>query len=163
MILSIDPANVFTAYTLIEENYVPIEFEKTENELFVKKIKEKTFNNVRKVIIENISSYGNIAGKTTYETCVFIGRLYQLFSDIVGKENVELRYRHKIKKGFNLGKNGNDKGVREYLVNRFAKSSKNYGKGNKKSPDFFYGFADDIWQAYAVGVSFLDEEGANNG
>lgn len=48
-------------------------------------------------------------------------------------------------------------------MERFAPSVGNNGKGKKDSPGFFYGFKGDIWQAYALGVAFLDMSDDLNG
>ncbi len=49
-----------------------------------------------------------------------------------------------------------DPNVTQALVDRFARGETNYGKGTKKSPGFFYGFSADMWQAYALAVTYLD-------
>jgi len=45
------------------------------------------------------------------------------------------------------------------LVDRFASGEPNYGKGTKKTPGWFYGFKADVWQAYALGVTYIDKQG----
>ena len=51
---------------------------------------------------------------------------------------------------------GNDSKVNAYLAERFAPGVGNHGKGTKKDPGYFYGFAGDAWAAYALGVAYLD-------
>ena len=50
----------------------------------------------------------------------------------------------------------NDKRIKDALVSRFAKGVQNMGKGTKKNPGWFYGFKKDLWQAYAVGITYYD-------
>ncbi|KHD34403.1 hypothetical protein NL50_17105, partial [Clostridium acetobutylicum] len=50
----------------------------------------------------------------------------------------------------------NDSTITQALCDRFAYGVRNHGKGTKKEPGWFYGFKKDIWQAYAVGVTYFD-------
>ena len=42
--------------------------------------------------------------------------------------------------------------MRQALKDRFG------DKGTKKKPGHFYGFSKDIWQAYALGVYWIDTQ-----
>ena len=50
----------------------------------------------------------------------------------------------------------NDSTIKQALVDRFARGQKNYGKGTKSNPGFFYGFKSDIWSAFAVATTYHD-------
>jgi hypothetical protein len=43
-----------------------------------------------------------------------------------------------------------DSNIRQALIDRFGEV------GIKKNPGWFYGFKKDIWQAYAVGITYHD-------
>lgn len=152
MILAIDPGNVQSAFVILDEKtYKPIEFNKVENDklakllpLFIEGYKIKT------CVIETITSYGMPVGKSVFETCIYIGRLTQICMD----NNVEVVFMPRLKVKINLCKTAKakDTNIRAALMDRFG------DKGTKKEPGFFYGFKADMWSAFAIGTTYLDNE-----
>lgn len=152
MILSIDPANEFTAYTLIDEDngLKPIKIGKVENNELLETFKQDDFKNVDFVAIEMIACYGMAVGKTTFETCVWIGRFVQFFSEYVGMGHITFVYRKDEKMNLCGSMKAKDGNIRQALIDRFGEV------GTIKNKGWFYGFKADIWAAYAVGVTFYD-------
>lgn len=108
------------------------------------------------VVIETIiASYGRKVGRITYDTAIMIGRFEQaLFSFVhVGKIPRQTVRRHLCP-----GMRANDRTVRAAWVDCFAVQDKKRGKGTTYHPDFFYGFANDVWASYAAGVTHIDLE-----
>lgn len=170
--LAIDPANVESGWVLMDAvTYEPLAFNKTANEDFRDMIYSGRFDGVDDyvevegsdecvVAIEMVASYGMPVGKEVFDTCVWIGRFVescmkarQGYAHLY--EQPELVYRKNVKTHLCGGHtNAKDANVRQALIDRFAKTAS--GKGTKKEPDWFYGFKADMWQAYAVGVTYLD-------
>lgn len=154
MLLAIDPGNTLSAYVLMD-GYKPVDFGKVENERLLETILSRGLAQWPQVAaVEMVASQGKVVGREVFETCVWIGQ-YSL-AVRQGGVAVELIYRYEVKRnlcGDVCAKDGN---IMHALIDRFAEHDTKTGKGTKKNPDFFYGFYKDIWQAYAVGCTYLD-------
>lgn len=154
MILAIDPGNIESAYCLIDtKTYKPIEIGKISNYEMVKKIETLEY---QMLAIEMIANYGMRVGKTVFDTCVWIG---QFIANVLYKDKdikTEYVYRKDVKINLCRSMRAKDGNIMQALIDRFAPYTRNHGKGIKSDPGWFYGFSADIWQAYAVGVTYLD-------
>lgn len=168
-IIAIDPADKLSGWVLIDcDDYRPLAFGKMENMDLRECIRSGEFGDVKlwgndEVLpaIEMVSSYGMPVGKEVFDTCVWIGRFIELFARAhhgyskLYTAKPELIYRKNVKINLCGGHaNAKDANVRQALIDRFASTPN--GKGTKNDPDWFYGFFADVWQAYAVAVTYLD-------
>lgn len=159
-ILAIDPGNEESAYVLLDPELRPVRFAKCANELMWMHMVDSMHQAMEglpsdceiKVAIEMIASYGMPVGKEVFDTCVWIGRLMERFKNY----DVTLIYRKQEKLAICGSPRANDATIRQALIDRFAYGTSNKGKGTKKEPGWFYGFRADVWQAYAVGVTYND-------
>lgn len=167
MILAIDPGNVESGYVVLrEKDLKPLEFGKVKNEKLLDDIQMDRFErlsvdeSINHVAIEMIASYGMPVGVEVFETCVWIGK----FMLALENQKLEPRFVYRQEEKLNLCKStkANDATIKQALVDRFATGQKNYGKGTKKEPGFFYGFKADVWQAFAVAVTYYDRYIAPN-
>ena len=150
MILAIDPGNIESAYVLMDENLKPIEFGKVPNIELLCKCEDLCKGN-NEMAIEMVASYGMPVGEEIFETVFWIGRYWQAFDALRAKV-----YRKDVKTNLCHTMKAKDGNIIQALVDRFAPNTRNKGKGLKASPGWFYGFRADIWQAYAVGVTYYD-------
>lgn len=113
------------------------------------------------VAIEQIKGYNMSVGDTIFETCFWSGRFYHeaLRYNFI----VERIPRKEIVAHLCGSAKGGDSHVIHALVERFAPDQPNKGKGTKKDPGFFFGFSKDIWQAFAVAVTYYDKYINNEG
>lgn len=171
MILAIDPGNIESGVVLIRERDLkPLVAEKINNEDLLMKIADRSYEEIarnefeekeyeiRNVSIEMIASYGMAVGQSVFETCVFIGRLKEFISFCYQCSDIDIKYIYRKDEKMNLcnSMKAKDSNIIQALIDRFAPNTPNKGKGSKKEPGWFYGFKKDIWQAYAVGVTYYD-------
>lgn len=148
--LGIDPGTTETAYCLVDEQMHPLGFAKVSNEEMVAILNRiiEDYSDLE-IAIEHIESFGMAVGQTVFETAYFIGRL----TEICAVNGIEIAriYRHEEKMAICHSAKANDATIKRQLIDIYAEHpEKNYGKGSKKEPDFFYGFKADCWSAFAV-------------
>ena len=157
MILAFDPGNEYTAYCLIDDDRRPVEFGKVPNkDALVYVYHHAGDTRIEAVVIEMVASYGMAVGKSVFETCVMIGRLTEAAE--MSYFPVDYICRIEEKTTICHDSKAKDSNIRQALIDRFAQHDLKNGKGTKKNPDWFYGFAKDEWAAYAVGTTWLDKK-----
>jgi hypothetical protein len=148
MIIAIDPGPKESGYVLIPNEWemFPESFGKIDNDALGILLSEQVKGDI--VIEKPVCR--KWAGREVSDTAIIAGYL-------AGKTYlpVYLITRSKVRGHFKCTRGG-DKAVKNVMVGRFAPGVPNHGKGLKDSPGFFYGFKSDIWQAYALGVAYLD-------
>lgn len=156
-ILAIDPGNVESAYVIMDRlTCVPKSFGKLPNEEVRNVIAvEAGVHDVGQVVIERVASYGMPVGKEVFETCEWIGHFAEL-ARLHGFP-VDYIYRMEEKEAICHDSKARDSNIRRALIDRFAVHDLKTGKGTIKHPDFFYGFAADIWAAFAVGYTYFEK------
>lgn len=156
MILAIDPGNIESGYALIDKDTLePLEIGKIKNEELMRQIEGDEFHGVRYAAIEMIASQGMAVGQSVFETCVWIGKFELTCEEYLGVSPKRI-YRKDEKMNLCGSMKAKDSNIIQALIDRFTPNTSNKGKGTKKEPGWFYGFKKDIWQAYAVGVTYYD-------
>lgn len=154
-VIAIDPGPRMSGLCVIDvDTYVPVLKRKLGNEMIVYTV--RCALGVSEVVIEMVGHYGTgmPAGKDVFDTCVWIGRFLEQFE--IRKTPTHTLKRGDVKMHLCGSMRANDATIRQALVDRFAPGESNYGKGTKKAPGWFYGFSGDMWQAYALGVTYID-------
>lgn len=159
-ILAIDPGNMHSAFCYVStEDFRPIRFGKVENSELKRLI--HLDDSRCAAAIEMVASYGMPVGREVFETCVWIGRFAAELESF--SRPVRFVYRKDVKLELCAMPTAGDANIRRALIDRFAEHDLRTGKGTKKNPDWFYGFHDDIWAAYAVAVTYIDQARRNCG
>lgn len=148
MILAIDPGPIESAYVILDRNLKPVEFGKVKNYELLPTIDNAEILGVRSVAIEMVASYGMAVGVEVFETVLWTGRFWERAVQ-KGYDIVKI-YRKDVKLNLCEDSRAKDANIRQALIDRFGEV------GTKKNPGWFYGFKGDIWQAYAVGVTYYD-------
>lgn len=152
-VFAIDPGSALSAFVVVQGDYTVCDKAKCENEAVLQAL---TGFSSGVVVIEMVASYGMPVGREVFDTCVWIGRFTQAASAL--GLPVAYIFRQEEKLTLCHSARANDSNIRRALIDRFAKHDFTNGKGTKKEPDVFYGFAKDIWAAYAVAVTYLDKQ-----
>lgn len=145
-IFAIDAGNVVSGYALLDDNRV-VESGVLDNDLLLEKL--DTLQDVDRLALEMIASYGMAVGATTFETCVAIGRFIERWRMSKGLPYT-LIYRSDVKLNLCGTKRAKDANIRQALIDRLG------GQGTKKNQGATYGVKSHAWSALAVAVTCKD-------
>lgn len=156
--LAIDPGNTHSAYCAIDRECRPRAFGKVDNQILRSELPGLLLG-ADKSAIEMIASYGMAVGADVFDTCVWIGRFYEIAQGC--STRMQTIYRRDVKLHHCNSAKAKDANIVQALVDRFAPGQPNKGKGTKNQPGWFHGFVADVWQAFALAVYLADiSEGA---
>jgi len=99
-------------------------------------------------VCEMIACYGMAVGKEVFDTCRWIGRYEQRFSD--ARQNMHLLTRLTVKMAICNSQKAKDANMRQALIDRYG------APGTKKAPGALYGISSHAWAALAVAVAWHD-------
>ena len=152
-VLGIDPGTTQSAYVVWDGQQIFIK-DIIANDLLIE-ILSGWGSEPIPMIIEQIRCYGMPIGQTTLDTVFWSGRFWEAW-----KGDKFLMPRLEVKKHLCHNGAAKDSNITQALVDRFAYGERNKGKGTKADPKFFYGFRKDIWQSFALAVTFWDRKDA---
>lgn len=173
-IMAIDPGTTESAYVILNDQYQIISADKVGNDVVLSIIADAP--GLDAVIIEDIeprysssdrSAAGAVMGQSTIETIKAFGR-FSWQASLRGLMVGSIFRRDERSCLIPTKRNGlpplpetapkhADGQIRASLIRRFARHDQERGRGTKANPDTFYGFCGDMWQAMAVGVTWLDQ------
>lgn len=109
-------------------------------------------------VIERVTSRsgkaggGQIAGNTTIDTAMLVGRYHQAWLDRAWYGHVTLLPRYKVKSMLGLLQSANDKTIRDLLIDVFG-PTRSAAVGKKADQGPLYGVSGHAWQALALIVA----------
>lgn len=100
------------------------------------------------VVCEMIASYGMPVGMSIFSTVRWIGR----YEEICHGRHIQFHtlFRRDVKSHLCGSMRAKDGNVRQALIDKLGPP------GTKKQPGTTYGLSGDMWQALAVGITFLE-------
>ncbi len=102
--------------------------------------------------VEMIASYGMPVGKDIFETCLFIGRLQEVWFHVYPVQPMKLILKRDVRLHFCNSARAKDGNISQALMDRFG------AKGKKSSPGVLYGIKKHIWPALACAVYYSDTQ-----
>lgn len=155
-ILAIDPGTTESAWVEYDiESRLPLDWAKVPNGELLGELDTRWLL-TRRLVIEQIVSYGKPVGQETFDTCVWIGRFQQKW--LGGRANpiVALLSRPDVKLHMCGSRTGvTDAVMRTRLIDLYG-GSRRAAVGLKASPGPLYGMAKDCWQALAVARTYAE-------
>lgn len=152
IILAIDPGTTESGFVFYDtEKKLPLESGKIDNEKALLLIEVCSFD---KLAIEMVAHYGlgMPAGKTVFETCVWIGRFWQAYVHKEPLKDPVIIYRKQVCLHLCGSARAKDANVRQAIIDRHG-GDRSTAIGIKANQGPLYGFKADAWQALGVAIT----------
>ena len=153
-IMAIDPGNMESADVFWNGREIG-DFGKVSNHTIFTLFRPET-----DVVIEKIACMGMPVGEDVLDTCIWTGRFQQ---ELECHLDIRCHYlkRHEVKMHLCGSTRAKDSNIITALVDRFdpQRLHGKYGKGTKRDPGLFYGFFKDVWQAFALALTYQERDG----
>lgn len=154
IMLAIDPGNELSAFVVWDGDSI-YDKGKVENRLMLSVLTSFHLNYPEgECVIEQIAHYGTgmPAGRTVFDTCIWIGRYVQTWADLNRNQEPRLIERRKVKTHLCGSAKAKDGNIRQALIDRYGEP------GTKKEPGKLYGVSADVWQALGLAVTAWETE-----
>lgn len=151
-VLAIDPGNEESAWCELLDGK-PVAWGKAANVgvlAYLKTCSVRHPDDRPQLAIEMIASYGMAVGREVFETCLWIGRFMEAWSQYGG--SFKLVYRKDVKLHICESPRANDANIRAALIDRYG-PGKDKAVGTKKAPGPLFGIKGDEWAALAVALT----------
>ena len=149
-IIAIDPGPKDSAYVIWDGKKIEAAFIMANSALRNGLI---TIVNSRKcrLVLEKVESFGMPVGEDIFETVFWSGIFVEAFrqKNLIGAQWDRVS-RRTVKLHICQNARAKDSNIRQALIDRFGKP------GTKKEPGVTYGLKKDLWQAFALAVTYFD-------
>lgn len=159
-LLAIDPGNVQSAFVLYNPSTkIVIEHGLVPNADMLKVLQRiQATGGAWRMATEMVACYGMAVGATIFDTCVWIGRFVQKWTDAEFTHKYRFVYRKDEKIHLCGSMKAKDGNVRQSIMDRYG-STRQIAIGTKKTPGPLFGMHDDIWAAFAVAITAAETSG----
>jgi hypothetical protein len=158
-ILAIDPGNEYSAYVEYNtETCKLVRFGKIENDDLANMLSSNEFFGCSHLAIEMVACYGMPVGKTIFDTCVWIGRFIECWTEGSNNKKHIRVYRKETKMHLCQTMRAKDSNIRQAIIDRYPATGggKKPQIGTKAQPGPLYGVSKDVWAALAVAITFAE-------
>ena len=146
-LLAIDAGTTVSGYVVLEDNRV-IKSDVIDNEQLLLMLSE--FCECDEMLLEMIQSMGMAVGQTTFTTVLWIGRFYQEWANLRGRDPY-LIYRQEVKNTLCGSSRAKDANIRQRCIDILGP------QGTKKDKGPTYGVKSHSWQALGVALTFREK------
>ena len=154
-IFAVDPGTEMSAVVEYTTNRLVVRADILRNEELIKEIKDDALHGCSDVyVFEMIESMGMAVGRETFQTVLWIGRMYQ--ECVRAGRRTELVYRSQVKLAICNDRRARDANIRAEIADRFGGKLRAFG--SKKNPGPLFGVTSHKMSALAVAIAFIDME-----